>query len=105
MLVENFGHISNQCRTMPYQMNFRPMENNVVCRACNKTNHIAKYCRSKNSAPVDKNKSNAKGKAKVDEIRDQHKKMWIKKDESKADGGSVLEFDVDASSDNSGFWP
>lgn len=45
-------------------MNFRPMQNVVY--------HIAKYYRSKNSALVDKNKSDEKGKAKVEEIRDKH---------------------------------
>lgn len=81
-------------------MNFKPMQRNVVCLACNKTSHIAKYCRSKNSALIDKNKSDEKGKVKVEEIRDKHEKMWVRKDESKAENGSAPEFGARSSSGN-----
>lgn len=57
------------------------VQRNVVCHACNKPGHIARYCKSKN-AHVDNNKSNEKGKAKVEEIRDQYKKMRVKKEDS-----------------------
>lgn len=73
-------------------MNFIPMQNNS-----NKISHIAKYCRSKNSAPIDKNKSDEKRKEKFYVIIDQHKKMWVKKDEP---SGSVLESGAEPSSDN-----
>lgn len=46
-------------------MNLRAIKKNVVCRAYNKTSHIVKYCRSKKNAPVNKDKSDEKGKAKV----------------------------------------
>lgn len=82
------------------QMNFRPMQKNVVCRACNKTGHIAKYCRSKNSALVDKNNSDEKGKVKVEEIRDKHEKMWVRKDESKVENGFGPESSAGSSSGN-----
>lgn len=35
-----------------------------------------------NNAPVNKSKFDEKGKAKVEEIRDQHKNMWAKKEDS-----------------------
>lgn len=94
-----FGHISNQCRMRPNPMNSRPIKN-VVCHACNKTDHIAKYYRRKNNALVNKDKSNDKGKAKVEEIIDKHEKMWVRKDESKVDNGSAPESGVGSSSRN-----
>lgn len=50
-------------------MNFRPMQGNIVCHACNKTDHIEKYYRSKN-ALIDKNKLDENGKEKVEEVRE-----------------------------------
>lgn len=73
---------------------------NVVCCACNKTDHIAKYCRSKNSAPVNKTKLDEKGKKKVEEITEKHEKMWVRKDESIENKGSAPEFGVGSSSGN-----
>lgn len=84
-----FGHISNQCGMRPNQMSFKPMQN-VACHACNKIGHIAKYCRRKKSALVEKNKSDEKGKEKVEKLKDKHEKMWARKDESKEDNGLNL---------------
>lgn len=52
------------------------------------------------------NKSNQdeKGKAKVDEIKDPHKKMWVKKKYSNAQNGSTPEFDDGTSSGNRGIF-
>lgn len=86
-----FGHISNQCKTRPNQMNFKPMLNNVVCQVCNKTSHIAKYCRTKKSALVDKSNLDEKGKEKLEEIKEKHEMMWVRKDESRVDNGSAPE--------------
>lgn len=103
---EMFGNISNQCRMRPNQMSFKPMLNNDVFHACNKTGHIIKYCKSKNSAPADKRKLDEKGKVKVEEMRDKHEKMWVRKDESKAENGSALESNAGSSSGNYlGFMP
>lgn len=69
-----FGHIDNQYRSRENQGNLRPNQrNNIVFYACNKSDQIAKFCRSKNinkNASVDNNKSNDKGKVKVEEIRE-----------------------------------
>lgn len=100
-----FGHISNQCGTRQNQMNFIHMQNNVVCRACNKTSHIAKYCKSKNNILTDKRKLDEKGKTKIEEIKDKHEKMWVKKDESKVDNGSAPESGAGSSFGNQGFMP
>lgn len=42
------GHVANQCRSRRNQMNFRPMQGNVVWYACNKSSHIAKYWKNTN---------------------------------------------------------
>lgn len=81
-------------------MNFRPMKNNVVYWACNKTDHIGKYCKSKNNASVDKDKSNEKGKAEIEEIKEKHEKMWVRKDDSIGDNRSAHEFDAGSSTGN-----
>lgn len=73
---------------------------NIVCHAWNKPSHIVKYCRSKNNDLVKKGKSNEKGKEKADEIRDQDKKMWVKKEYSNMKNGSTLESDDGTSFDN-----
>lgn len=65
-----------------------------------KTSHIAKYCRSKNSTLVYKNKLDEKGKAKVEEIIDKHENMWVRKEESKVDNGFAPESSVGSSSGN-----
>lgn len=85
-----FGHISNQSRMRPNQMSFSPMHRNVVCHTCNKLGHIARQCRRRNP-PVNKNILDEKGKEKVDEIKDQHKKMWVKKEDQNVQNGSTLE--------------
>lgn len=59
-----------------------------------------KLWKSKNSAPIHGNKLDEKRKAKVDEIRDQHKKMWVKEDESKAGNVYVPKFGAESSFGN-----
>lgn len=54
---------------------------------------------SKN-ALVDKNRLDEKGKAKVEEVREKHKKMWVKKEDSNVQNGSTLDFEVGTSSGN-----
>lgn len=49
--------------------------------ATNKGN-IARHCKIKNNGLVNKGETNEKCKSKVEEIRDQQKKMWVKKDDS-----------------------
>lgn len=86
------GHVSNQCKSRRNQMNFMPRQGNVVFYACNKSGHIAKYCRRRNvnrSGPEDKNKNvkeDEKGKEKVEEIRDQIKKKWVKSNSKVGNG-------------------
>lgn len=92
-----FQHVANQCRSRRNKINFRPKQENVVCYACNKSDHIAKYCRSINvnrRGPEDKNKNvkvDEKGKLKVDEIKDQMKKICVKKSGDNAVNGSTLD--------------
>lgn len=84
-------------------MNFRPMQKSVVCYVCNKFGHVAKFCRSKNMSNnglVNKNQSDEKGKENVDEIKDQHKKMWVKKEDPNVVNVSTLDFGAGTSSDN-----
>lgn len=81
-------------------MNFIPMKNNIVCRACNTISHIAKFYRRKISALVDKNKLDEKGKMRFDEIRDQHKKMWVKKEDSNVQNDSTPDSGVGTSFGN-----
>lgn len=54
---------------------------------------------SKN-ASENKNKVYDKGKAKVEEIKEKHKKMRVKKDDSNAINGSTPDFGVGTSSGN-----
>lgn len=42
-------------------------KNNIVCYACNKIGHIAKYCCSKNPLATNEN-TDEKGKEKVEDI-------------------------------------
>lgn len=78
-------------------MNFIPMQGNVVFYACNKFGHIAKYCRRRNMNKrglENKNKNekpNDKGKEKVEEIKDQMKKTWVKKTDLEAGSGSATD--------------
>lgn len=99
-----FGHISNQCLSKGNQGNFGPNQRkNFVCYACNKTGHVAKYCRSKNvnkNALANKNKEDNKGKEKVEEIKEKHKKVWVKKKDSNAENGSTPNSGVGSSSSN-----
>lgn len=87
-------------------MNFRPMQGNIVCYACNKSGHIAKYCRRRNvnrRGLKDKNKNvklNEKGKLKVEEIRDQMNKTWVKKNDDNVVNGSAPDFSIGTSSSN-----
>ena len=74
-----FGQLSNQCRTQTgigYGKDIQ--KNNVTCYACNKIGHIAKFCRSKGS-PVDNKSSSLKGKEKVEEVKQEFSKQWIRK--------------------------
>lgn len=76
-------------------MNFRPMQGNIVYYACKKFSHIAKYCRSRNvnrRGLKDKKKNvkpDEKGKEKVQEIKYQMKKTWVKKSNDYARSGSA----------------
>lgn len=87
-------------------MNFRPMQGNVVCCACNKSGHIAKYCKSRNvnrRGLVDKNKNvkaDEKGKPKFEEVREQMKKTWVNKSDNDVGSGSTPNFGVGTTSGN-----
>lgn len=51
---------------------------NVTCYACNKIGHIAKFCRSKTS-PTNNKGPSLKGKEKIEEVKQEFSKQWIKK--------------------------
>lgn len=75
-------------------------QRNVICCTCNKARHIAKYWRRKNNDPVNRGKSDEKGKVNVEEIRENHEKMWGRKHESKIDNGFAHESSAGSSSGN-----
>lgn len=52
------------------------------------------------NASIDRNKLDDKGKVKVEEIREQHKKKWVKKGDSNVVNESTLNSGVGTSSDN-----
>lgn len=74
-----FGHLSNQCRTQTGIGYGKAIQkNNVTCYACNKIGHIAKFCRSKTS-PANNKGSSLKDKEKVDEVKQEFSRQWIRK--------------------------
>lgn len=74
-----FGHLSNQCRTQTGIGYGKAIQkNNVTCYAYNKIGHIAKFCRSK-SSPVNNKGPSLKGKEKVEEVKQDFSRQWIKK--------------------------
>lgn len=74
-----FGHLSNQCRTQPSIGYGKVIQkNNVTCYACKKIGHIAKFCRSKGS-PTDNKGPSLKGKEKVEDVKQEFSKQWIRK--------------------------
>lgn len=63
-----YGHMANQFRSSNKKgYNKAIQKNNGTWYACNKVGHIAKFCRSKNLLTLN-DKSNEKGKKKVDDI-------------------------------------
>lgn len=79
-------------------MNHRFGQINVVCYNCNKSGHIAIFCRSKNvnrKGPTNKKinvQTNDKGKVKVDEIKNQMKKTWVKMSDTNIGNWSTPKF-------------
>lgn len=92
-----FGHKANQCRS---RMNGRNVvQNNVVCHNCSRPQHIAKFCRSKNTRKDNSVKRDEPIK-KIDpkETKKEMNKIWRNKEETNDKGESIPPSSADVSS-------
>lgn len=89
-VCRRFGHLSNQCRTQTGIGYGKAIQkNNVTCYACNKIGHIVKLCRSK-ASPTSNNGASLKGKEKVEYVKQDFSKQWIRKSNVNIDRTSTL---------------